>query len=59
MLRKLLRQLTIRTKFYLLCGFSTLGYAFCGAFAARGASVEVFLGSGAAFVMLNCLALGT
>ena len=56
MLRELQRKLSIRKKFYLLCVFSTLGYAFCGTLAARGASIEVILGSGAAFVMLNCLA---
>ena len=56
MLRQLQRKLSIRKKFYLLCVFFTLGYAFCGTLTARGASIEVILGSGAAFVMLNCLA---
>ncbi|MGZ8433041.1 MAG: methyl-accepting chemotaxis protein [Candidatus Binatia bacterium] len=55
MLRHLQRQLSIRKKFYLVCVFFTLGYAFCGTLAAQGASIEVILGSGAALVMLNCL----
>ncbi len=56
MIRQLQRQISIRKKFYLLCVFFTLGYAFCGTLAAQGATIEVILGTAAAFVMLNCLA---
>ncbi len=56
MLRMLQRQITIRKKFYLLSGFFALGYAVCGALAARGATVNLIIGSGVALTILNCLA---
>ena len=55
MLRTLLRQLTIRTKFCVLCSSFMLGYAVCGALAARGASVNLVVGSGVALTLWNCL----
>ena len=55
MLRTLLRQLTIKTKFCLLCGFFMLGYVVCGALAAHGASVNLVVGSGVILTVWNCL----
>ena len=54
MLRMIQRRLTIRNKFYLLSALFALGYAVCGALAAKGASFNLLLGVAVGFTILNC-----
>jgi methyl-accepting chemotaxis protein len=64
MLRTLQRQLTIATKFYILCGFFVLGYVVCGLLAygvvtsnakTSGLALDAMLVLGSAFAVFGCL----